>query len=118
MANRDMDSPDVCVIVVNYNASDHLSRCISALKLQTYENYEVIIIDNASQDDSLAKLGNLPNNYKIIRNDENLGFAAANNIAVKQTESAWIATLNPDAIPDPNWLQKLIFACVNNPNYF
>ena len=62
-----MDSPDVCVIVVNYNASDHLSRCISALKLQTYENYEVIIIDNASQDDSLAKLGNLPNNYKIIR---------------------------------------------------
>ncbi len=117
MANRDMDSPDVCVIVVNYNARDHLNRCISALRLQTYENYEVIIVDNASQDDSLSKLGNLPSNYKIIKNDENLGFAAANNIAVRNTESTWIATLNPDAIPDPDWLQKLVSASVSHPSY-
>jgi GT2 family glycosyltransferase len=97
------------IIVVNYNSSQHLSRCLAALSNQTIQDFETIVIDNKSCDGSYerAASGMKPSNTVFLRNSENLGFARANNIAAAGATSEWIVTLNPDAFPAPDWLDRL-----------
>lgn len=97
----------VRVIVVNYNGGRDLARCAAALSAQTMKDFEVVIADNGSSDGSIANLPVLDNRFEIVEFGQNLGFAAANNQAAKGAASPWIATLNPDAFPDAEWLANL-----------
>ena len=110
-----MAIPYVCVIIINYNSGDCLSRCLSALESQTYNDFEVIVVDNNSTDNSIKVLKDLPSYFKIIKNKNNIGFASANNLAVQKSQASWIALLNPDAFPEPEWLGKLVFASNRHP---
>ena len=100
----------VSVIIVNYNSGERLQKCLLHLEAQTFKDFEIIVIDNASDDDSIetAKLLTLQVQYILAKS--NLGFAAANNLAVKSAEGTWLAFLNPDAYPSPKWLEELILA--------
>lgn len=109
-------APRVAVVVVSYNAGDYLGRCIAALRRQGYADFEVIIADNASSDGCLDRLGPLPEKFRLLRLPTNLGFAAANNRAIAATRAAWIATLNPDAFPAPDWLEQLMAAASRHPD--
>ena len=93
--------------MVNYNAKPFLQSAIDAIAAQTDQNYAFILVDNASADGSITNLktDHLAN-YKLIQMDENVGFAAANNLAAKQANSPWIALLNPDTEALPNWLSS------------
>ena len=86
-----MAIPYVCVIIINYNSGDCLSRCLSALESQTYNDFEVIVVDNNSTDNSIKALKDLPSYFKIIKNKNNIGFASANNLAVQKSQASWIA---------------------------
>lgn len=99
----------VQVIVVAYNSAATLQRCVAALEAQTYTNWEAVVWDNASADDAAAHL-TVGARVQVIRNDENLGFAAGNNRAAKLSRSELIAVLNPDAFPEPDWLERLVEA--------
>jgi GT2 family glycosyltransferase len=104
-------APSVLVVIVNYNGGELLARAVAAMKLQTFTNYRLIVVDNASSDDSIAlmKAGNP--GVEVLPAGSNLGFAAANNLAVRRYPgSRWIALLNPDAFPEPPWLQVLVDA--------
>ena len=106
------------VIIVNWNSWDILSQCLDKLKNQTFQNFNVLVIDNAS-DHPVPKglLGRYPN-VKFVQNKFNVGFAAANNQAIELlTDSEWIGLLNPDAFPEPEWLEHLITAAGDNPSY-
>lgn len=110
--------PHISVIIVNYNAGAHLSRCIAALAAQTHDDFEILLADNASTDDSLARcaldaLSDIP--HTILHFDENLGFAEANNRAAANAAGTWLAFLNPDAFPRPDWLQRLQDATMRYP---
>ena len=106
------------VIVVNFNGEKVLSCCLESLKHQTFSNFKTIVVDNFSQDGSIDGMGELFPNIEIIRLKENVGFAAANNYAIKKSEGfKWVALLNPDAIADPNWLLNLHAAADKNPEY-
>jgi GT2 family glycosyltransferase len=96
---------DVAVIIVNWNSGTLLGRCLAALRVQTVRPAEIVVVDNASEDGSAAAAE--ADDVHLIRSDRNAGFAAANNLALKYTQAAWIALLNPDAFPEPTWLQKL-----------
>lgn len=98
----------VTVIIVNYNGASYISRCLTSLVQQTYSAFKAIIVDNASTDESKNVLQDLDSRFEVIFLDRNVGFAAANNLALKLAQTQWVATLNPDAFPRPDWLEKLM----------
>lgn len=98
--------PDVCVIIVNYNAGKYLRPCVESLLSQTLTNFECILVDNGSTDGSMESLPELDSRFTLIEAGENLGFAVANNRAVAKTSADWVALLNPDAFARPDWLEK------------
>jgi len=100
----------VDVVIVNFNAGGYLKACIAGLQAQSMADYRAIVVDNASQDDSIEALGPLDDRFTIIRNTENTGFAAACNHGAALGTAPWIAMLNPDAIPQADWLETII-AC-------
>ena len=108
----------VSVIVVNFNAGAHLARCLGALARQSFADFEAIVADNASRDDSLAAaraaIDGDPR-FRFVENGANLGFATANNRAAETAGGAWLAFLNPDAFAAPDWLESLIAATRRHP---
>jgi len=103
------------VVVVNYNGGDYLRGCLRSLARQTHRDFEVFLIDNASTDDSLERLSELPDRTTVLRQATNLGFAAANNIGARAGRGRWLALLNPDAEAEPDWLDALMRAVRDHP---
>ena len=79
--------------------------------------FEVVIVDNGSNDGTLEFLDEHYPDVRVIRNQRNEGFAAANNAAIRQTETAFIATLNNDTKPRPHWLAALVAAADRFPDH-
>jgi N-acetylglucosaminyl-diphospho-decaprenol L-rhamnosyltransferase len=115
--NADTAVPDVTVIVVNYNGGDYLAGCIASLARQTHTNFETILIDNASTDGSLDRIGERPDALRILRQETNLGFALANNIGARGGRGRWLALLNPDAEADPDWIAAMLRAVARRPDH-
>jgi GT2 family glycosyltransferase len=109
--------PAITVAVVNYNGGDHITRCIASLVSQTFRNFETIIVDNASTDDSINRLGELPPRTRVLRESINHGFAGGNNLAARQGRGRWLALLNPDAEASPDWLENMMRAVTERPTH-
>lgn len=108
----------VAVIVVNANAGDHLGRTLAALERQTVRPQRTIVVDNASTDGSLAGVRERFPWVELVELEENVGFAAANNVGVLLADNCdWIALLNPDAYAEPRWLEALLDAAARRPEY-
>jgi len=110
--------PKVTVVIVNWNGEQFLERCLSALIVQTVMPIEIILVDNASSDNSLEIVRRFPL-VRLIALDRNTGFAQGNNLAVKAAseDTELIALLNPDAFVDPHWLEALLAAAELNPGF-
>ncbi len=106
------------VVIVNWNGARFLHRCLSAVLTQTVMPHETILVDNASSDASLEIVRLYPS-VRILELNENLGFARGNNVAIEAaaSESEWIALLNPDAFPDPHWLNALLSVARDYPAF-
>lgn len=101
-------SPLLSVLIVNYNSKNVLKDCLSSLtNLDNKLDYEVIVIDNASSDSIKGIEPEFPT-IKFIYNEKNIGFAAANNIGIKQATGKFILLLNPDTIVNENSFQPMI----------
>lgn len=100
----------VAVIVVNWNGRAHLARCLPALAEQSYTNFEIVVVDNASTDGSVEWLYQAWPDVQLIEAGANLGFAAANNLAIAVTEAPWVALVNNDTVPEPGWLEAMVAA--------
>ena len=111
--------PQVSVIIVTWNSGELIRKTLNALNKQTYPICEVIVVDNASTDSSAVGLEDCYPHVKVVWLDKNIGFAAANNYAVRlvSEECNWIALLNPDAFPEPTWLESLVDAVRQYPEY-
>lgn len=108
----------VSIIVVNYNTAHTIKACLDSALQQQNVPFEIIVIDNASQDESLAILKSYGQKIKLIANPENAGFGKANNIAFKQSKGDYIFLLNPDAnLQNASDLANLVAFCEKNPNY-
>jgi GT2 family glycosyltransferase len=110
--------PSVTVIIVNWNGRAHLLRCLQALQQQTLANFEAIVVDNGSTDGSPAIVAQLQDpRFQLLSLPSNQGFARANNLGVAQARAeSWVALLNPDAFPAPNWLETMLHAAHTQPN--
>lgn len=108
----------VTVVIVNWQGEQFLERCLAALLAQTLKPHEIILLDNASDDGSVKILDGFPS-VRLIALDQNTGFARGNNLAIiaASHESDWIALINPDAFPEPQWLETLLTAAESNPDF-
>ncbi len=92
----------MAVVIVNLNGGELVRRTVTSLRAQTLAPARVIVVDNASTDGSADGLDDLYPGLELVRSEQNLGFAAANNLAVHRAgDCEWIALLNPDAFPEP-----------------
>jgi len=96
------------IIVLNYNGIKFLRECIDSLKEQTYPDYRIIVVDNASNDGSVDFLKKRYHDVGIIVNKTNYGFASGYNRVIKQLDSKYVALLNNDVIADRKWLNSLV----------
>jgi GT2 family glycosyltransferase len=104
----------ITVIIVNWNSGDFLAECLRRLKAQTIQPERVLVVDNASSDDSVTSAEEFAN-VTVLRINANLGFAAGNNRALAECETEFVALLNPDAFPEPDWLERLLAAASAHP---
>jgi GT2 family glycosyltransferase len=114
-ANDKSPNPRISVAVVAYESGPTLSDCLAALKAQTVQDFEIILIDNASRDGAAQAAARAHPEATFVANAENLGFAAAMNQAARLARGRWFALLNPDAFPDPGWLAALLGAADSHP---
>lgn len=105
----------VTVIIVNWNSGEMLARCLERLAEQTRPPDSVMIVDNASTDDSLAHAGKPADNVTLLQMQTNLGFAAGNNRALAQCDTEFAALLNPDVFPENDWLEQMLAAARTHP---
>ncbi len=109
----------VSVLIVTYNAGETIGDCLNALDGQTFGDFEVIVVDNASRDNTVEILESMKARLRyplnIIRLDENRGFAGGNNHALRFAKGQYIALLNPDAFADARWLEELVGAMKAHP---
>jgi len=102
--------PRVSVIIVAYNSGAFLARCIAHLAAQDFTDFEAIIFDNASTDNAVDTLDLPDARFRIVRSEQNLGFAGANNAAAREARGVYLVLLNPDAFAAPTWLSALLAA--------
>lgn len=98
----------VSFIVVNWNGLQTVEECLDSLLAQTYDNCEIIFVDNHSTDGSLELIKNKYGLDKLIPLERNHGYAAANNIGYASAVGEYIALVNNDAVLDRHWLEKAV----------
>jgi GT2 family glycosyltransferase len=96
------------VILLSYNSSNDLSECLPAMLTQDYDNFDCIVIDNASADGTSQLIrSNFPS-ARLIETGANLGYPGGNNVAVIYAKGEYLVIANPDTVPDKAWLSELI----------
>ena len=105
-----MPQPLVSIIILNYNAGQILLDCFESVIKTNYDNFEIIIVDNASKDKSHRKCKEKFERVRIIENEKNLGYCEGNNVGIKNSKGEFIVILNPDTTVHPDWLNELFCA--------
>ena len=106
----------VTVVIVNYQVKYYLAQCLHAvLKALEGIDGEVVVVDNDSQDDSIEYARSKFPQVTFIENHENVGFAKANNLAIRRSQAEYVMLLNPDTIVNEHLLQDCISLLDSNP---
>ena len=109
--------PLVSIIILNRNGLDKLRILMESFtRCRFYDNYEIIVVDNGSNDDSVKYLESLKLNIDVIRNESNETFSAANNQAAKVTKGDYLLFLNNDTEVTTGWLDELMKVVKENDN--
>ena len=97
------------IVIVNWNAQNYLAKCLNSLRINASNkiDLEIIVVDNNSSDDSVSMIKERYKEVKLIENKENLGFAKANNQAIKRATGDYILLLNPDTEIYPDSINRM-----------
>lgn len=106
--------PQVSIIIPNWNGRHHLDVCLSSLRSQSFEDVEVILVDNGSSDDSVAYVRLHFPEVRVISLTRNLGFTGACNAGYAEARGEFIILLNNDTEADENWLTAIVSAFEEN----
>jgi len=109
-------APIFSVVVVAYQSGPTLARSLGGLAAQTFRDFEVLLVDNASTDGAPQAAAKADPSIQLIEPGVNTGFAAGNNLAARQARGRWLVLLNPDAYPHPDWLANLAAAAERHPD--
>jgi GT2 family glycosyltransferase len=98
----------VSVVILTFNARQYVEKCLASVFSQPYPSFEVIVVDNASADSTAEFVGERFPRARIVLSPTNCGYGAGNNLAAASARGDVLVFLNPDAIPEPHWLERLI----------
>lgn len=108
-------NPKISIILVTYNSAKTINRCLESIRKTTQAPFEILIVDNASSDDTREKIKQSKIESRIILNNQNLGFSRANNIGIKQAKGDYLMFLNPDTKVKNNAIDRLHQYLVTHP---
>ena len=109
----------VSVIIVTYNSERDIEECIDSLEKQKYPDLEIIVVDNASSDETIDIIKNKFPNVKLIQAQRNIGYGRANNLGYRRSSGEYLLILNPDTvIRDPYMVNKLVKELRNSNDVF
>lgn len=99
--------PKISIVIPTWNGKEDLQICLPSIFKQSYKDFELIVVDNASTDGSVNFI---KKNYpaKVIVNKKNLGYSGAVNVGVKHSKGKYVAILNNDTKLDKNWLIEML----------
>jgi GT2 family glycosyltransferase len=100
--------PSVSVTIVAHNSGHYIETCLRSVFQQTYRPLELVVVENASTDGTRDILARFADRIRVIENDSNVGFAAAQNQAIASTVGDWVLVLNPDAALQPGFIRQLV----------
>ena len=106
----------VSIVIPHWNNVDVLSECLESISDTDFENFETIVVDNASTDNSVAWVRSNYPDVKLIENDKNHGYAGGCNIGAEAANGTYLIFLNNDTVQDRNWISNLIKVINSNNN--
>ncbi len=107
--------PRVSIVIPNWNGLHLLPTCLDSLRRQTFRDFEILVVDNASEDGSVELLEMKYPEVEVIRLERNRFFSGAVNLGVERSNSEIVVLLNNDTEVEPQWLGELITALDENP---
>lgn len=109
---------NIAIVIVNYNGGEFLEGCLKSLAGQTRSPDRVVLVDNHSDSFSADRATACLPGIEIRELEQNIGFAAANNLAIRDLEGIdWVILLNPDTYAEPDWLEKFLDGAGAHPDY-
>jgi GT2 family glycosyltransferase len=111
MQNISMKYPKISIIVLNWNGKIDTLECLQSVYRIDYTNFDVIVVDNGSSDDSVQAIRDSFPEVTVLETNENLGFAGGNNVGIRyalKNGADYIFLLNNDTIVDPRILKQFI----------
>ena len=106
----------VSIILLNWNGKRFLHDCIQSVQTQTYQNVELIIVDNCSTDGSQNVLRQRNEEYQLFLNEKNLGYCGGANFGIHKAKGEYVLLVNPDVILSPDFLAQLVETAENKEN--
>lgn len=99
-------SKEISVVIPNFNGEAFLENCLNSLEEQSFKDFEIIIVDDCSTDDSLTILKNYPE-IRLILNEKNSGFAVSVNNGIRAARGRYVLLLNNDVVVEDDFVEKL-----------
>lgn len=109
---------EISIVIPNYNGEKIIENCLNSVLKQSFNDFEIIIIDNNSKDGSIKIIEEKYKNVNLIKNDKNLGFAPAVNQGISVSKGKYVVLLNNDTEVDGNWLENLYKTISSNDKIF
>lgn len=103
-----LEYPSVSIIIVNFNGEKYIRNCLNSVFSSHYPRFEIIVVDNASSDNSDTIVETEFPSAKLLRNNKNLGFAGGNNVGIKVASGDIVVLLNNDTIVEKGWLEGIV----------
>ena len=100
--------PEISIVIITFNSEDFIKPCLDSVFNQDYRDFEVILVDNDSQDNTLSLVKEDYPQVRLIENNQNLGAAKARNQAIEVAQGRWILTLDCDIILKKDFLNKIM----------
>src|SRR5687768_13270461 len=118
IASRRVEGQRVAAVLVDYNEGRFLEKSLPALEAQTRPPDRTILVVNLADDGSVEMVRERFPAVEVIELDRPSGFAVANNVGIRAAADCdWVALLNPDVYPEPDWLEALLHSAERNPEF-
>lgn len=108
----------VTIIIPNYNGKHFMKPCLESLENQTFQDFEILVVDNASTDGSLEYMAENYPDIRVISLDKNYGFSSAVNAGIRGSSTPYIILLNNDTTADPHYVEEMVHAIESSSDIF
>lgn len=108
----------VTIIIPNYNGKHFMEPCLASLKEQTCQDFQILVVDNASEDGSISYMREHYPEINVIALDKNYGFSKAVNVGIQHSHTPYVILLNNDTTVDRYYVEEMIKAISRSPRIF